>query len=246
LVTFIRSCLYFVWFLVVSVAMHILALPTLLMPRKTVVRAAKCWSALLVWGLKIFAGLRYEVRGTPPGNGVLVAAKHMSMWDTLALYMLLDDPIVVIKRELQKVPLYGWFATKADMIFVDRKGHASALRKMAAHAAKAIGTGRSLIIFPEGSRRKPGAEPAYKSGIAGLYGQLRVPCVPVALNSGLFWTGRGGFLKKRGCIVVAFLPPIPTGLTRAEFMRALEESIETATGKLVQEGRRLLRETEPA
>jgi 1-acyl-sn-glycerol-3-phosphate acyltransferase len=236
----LRSGLYFAWFLVISVAMHIVALPTLLMPRKAIVWMAQSWSAALIWGLKVFVGLRFEIRGAMPENGVLVASKHMSMWDTLALYMLLNDPIVVIKRELKSIPFYGWFAAKADMIFVDRKGHAGALRKMTAHAAKAMAQGRSLIIFPEGTRKKPDDPPDYKSGIAGLYTRLGCPCVPVALNSGLFWTGRGGYIKKPGKIVLEFLPPIPAGLPRPEFMQTLEGRIEEATRRLVGEGRAIL------
>lgn len=230
--TWLRSFLYFLWFLAVSVAMHLAAFPTLLLPRKAVVWMAQNWSRSLLWGLRTFAGLTWQVRGPLPPNGVLVAAKHMSMWDTLALYALLHDPAVVIKAELQRIPFYGWFATKAGMIFVDRKGRARALRKMQAAAARAIGRGRSLIIFPEGTRRKPGEPAAYKSGIAGLYGQLGVPCVPVALNSGLFWTG---FCKRRGTITVEFLPAIPAGLPRGEFMQTLQVRIEQATAALVRE-----------
>lgn len=233
--TKLRSALYFIWFLSVSLLLHIVALPFLLLPRRAMVTMAQSWSALMIWGLKAFAGLRFEVRGTIPTQPVLIAAKHMSMWDTLALYMLLPDPIVVIKQELKRIPLYGWFATKADMIFVDRRGRASALRQMTAHAARALAIGRSLIIFPEGTRCKPGAPPAYKPGIAGLYGQLGVPCVPVALNSGLFWTGLAGFTKKPGCIVIEFLPAIPPGLERAPFMQALEQEIEGATDRLLAE-----------
>lgn len=228
-----RSFAYFVWFLLVSVAMHLAALPALILPRKVVVRMAQCWSSLLLWGLKVFTQLDYEVRGSIPKNGLLVASKHMSMWDTLALYALLHDPAVVIKAELQRIPFYGWFATKADMIFVDRKGRGRALRKMSAAADRAVGRGRSLIIFPEGTRRKPGAVPVYKPGIAGLYGHLGVPCVPVALNSGIFWTG---FLKRPGRIVIEFLPSIPPGLPRTAFMQTLQDRIEAATARLVTEG----------
>jgi 1-acyl-sn-glycerol-3-phosphate acyltransferase len=239
-VIWLRSSIYFLWFLLISVAMHLVALPVLLLPRKAMVWMAKSWSALNLWGLKVFAGLSYEVRGEIPKDGALIAAKHMSMWDTLALYALVHDPVVVLKHELKNIPFYGWFAAKADMIFVDRKDRGVALRKMAADAADRIRAGRTLIIFPEGSRKTPGAKPDYKPGVAGIYGQLDISCVPVALNSGLFWTGRGGFLKHRGKVVMEFLAPIPAGLKRAEFMRMLEERIETGTAGLIAEGRRLL------
>ena len=245
-VTIFRSTLFFLWFVTISVIMHIVALPTLLLPRHAIVWTARQWSAVNLWGLKMFAGLDYEVRGTIPTQSVLVAAKHMSMWDTLALYALLDDASVVIKRELLRVPFYGWFARKAGMIAIDRGAHASALRKMAEQGRAVAAEGRSIVIFPEGTRKNPDAPPDYKPGVAGLYTQLGISCVPVALNSGLFWTGPGGFLKKSGCIVIEFLPAIPAGLKRAQFMRTLEQRTEEATAKLVAEGRALLaRRTQP-
>jgi 1-acyl-sn-glycerol-3-phosphate acyltransferase len=238
-VTFLRSALYFLYFAIVSVVMHLCALPTLILPRLAIVRVSQSWSAVLIWGLKVIAGLDYEVRGEIPKGGVLVAAKHMSMWDTIALFMLLDDTAVVVKRELLSIPFYGWYINKAGVIAIDRSAAASALRKMAAAARTAIADGRPISIFPEGTRKAPGAPPDYKPGIAGLYTQIGAPCVPVALNSGQFWCG--GFLKKPGTIVIEFLPVIPAGLKRAEFMRTLEERIEGATAKLLAEGSNLLK-----
>jgi 1-acyl-sn-glycerol-3-phosphate acyltransferase len=235
--TFFRSVLFFLWFAVISVAMHIAALPTLFLPRRAIVWTSRRWSQAVLWGLKIFAGLDYEVRGEIPKEAVLVAAKHMSMWDTIMLYLLLYDPAIVIKRELLSIPFYGWYIRKAGMIAIDRSAHASALRKMAEAARLTIGEGRAIVIFPEGHRMKAGAPPEYKPGVAGLYAQLGVACVPVALNSGLFWAG---FLKKRGHIVIEFLEAIPAGLKRAEFMRQLQDRTETVTAKLVLEGRALL------
>jgi 1-acyl-sn-glycerol-3-phosphate acyltransferase len=168
---------------------------------------------------------------------VLVAAKHMSMWDTLALYLVLDDPAVVLKRGLTWIPFYGWYIVKAGSIAIDRKGGAQALRRMAAAAKRVIEQRRSVLIFPEGTRKKVGAPPDYKPGVAGLYGQMGVECVPAALNSGLFWTG---FKKRPGRIVLEFLEPIPPGLKSREFMRQLEDRIEAATAALVAEGRDLL------
>jgi 1-acyl-sn-glycerol-3-phosphate acyltransferase len=235
-----RSVLYFLYFGIVSVVMNIGALPTLLMPRMVIVRTSQCWSRVLLWGLKVIAGLDYEVRGEIPKGGVLVASKHMSMWDTLALYMLLDDAVIVLKRELLNVPFYGWYVRKAQMIAIDRAAGANALRQMAVQGKVVIGQGRPIVIFPEGTRKKPGAVPDYKPGVAGLYGLLGVACVPAALNSGLFWTGRMGFRKKSGRVVIEFLPPIPAGLKRSEFMAILQERTEAATAKLVAEGRALL------
>ena len=233
----IRSTIFFLWFAFSSTILSLLYTPLLLLPPPVMRSAAFIWCHATFWGLRVIAGVRYEVRGLPPREPVLAAAKHMSMWDTIALYVLLDKPAMVFKRELGLIPFYGWFVRKAQMIAIDRDGKASALRKMAADAKAVFTQGRCVLIFPEGTRKKPGAAPDYKPGVAGLYGQIGVPCAPIALNSGLFWTGPGGFLKKPGTIVVEFLPLIPPGLKRAEFMSALETRIETATAKLVAEGR---------
>jgi 1-acyl-sn-glycerol-3-phosphate acyltransferase len=233
----IRSAIFFLWFALCSTVLSLLYTPLLLLPPRAIRSAALLWCNATFFGLRIIGGVRYEVRGTPPCAPVLAAAKHMSMWDTIALYVLLDKPAMVFKRELGLIPFYGWFVRKSQMIAIDRDGKASALRKMAADAKAIFAQGRCVLIFPEGTRKKPGAAPDYKPGVAGLYGQIGVPCAPIALNSGLFWTGPGGFLKKPGTIVVEFLPPIPPGLKRTEFMARLETSIETSTAKLVAEGR---------
>lgn len=238
--TILRSTIFFLWFALVSIAICIVFLPALLLPRKVTVWMSRRWSALNFWGLKVFAGLDFEVRGRPPPNGVLIAAKHMSMWDTMALYLVLDDPAVIIKRTLLWIPFYGWYVAKAASIAIDRGGKAAALRRMANAARRAIAQGRSVLIFPEGTRKNPDAAPDYKPGVAGLYAQLAVECVPVALNSGLFWTGPVGFLKKRGRVVLEFLEPIPPGLRSRDFMKVLEERVEKATAELVIEGRNLL------
>ena len=234
--TILRSALFFVWFALLSAVLSILFLPGLLMPRAVAAWLGRTWSLLSFWGLRVFAGTQFEVRGKIPPRGVLVAIKHMSMWDTMAVYVLLDDPAIVLKRGLQNIPFYGWYLAKARMIAIDREGKASALRAMAAAANSEIAQGRSIAIFPEGTRKKVGAPPDYKPGVAGLYGQLDVPCYPTALNSGLFWTGPMGFLKKKGTIVIQFLDAIPPGLPRREFMPRLQNAIEDATAKLIAEG----------
>ncbi|MBL6852923.1 MAG: 1-acyl-sn-glycerol-3-phosphate acyltransferase [Alphaproteobacteria bacterium] len=238
--TIIRSTLFIIWFSLVTAVLAIAFLPAFLVPRVVVMHMARWWVGLNFWGLKVFAGLGFEVRGTPPGKGVLVALKHMSMWETMAIYYLLDDPAIVLKRSLTNVPFYGWYLRKARMIAIDREGGAHALRAMAAKARVQLDAGRAIAIFPEGTRVKPHRAPDYKPGVAALYTQLNVPCVPVALNSGLFWTGPVGYLKKKGTIVIEFLPTIPPGVPRREFMSRLQSDIETATNKLIAEGEAML------
>jgi 1-acyl-sn-glycerol-3-phosphate acyltransferase len=152
------------------------------------------------------------------------------MWDTLALYLVLNQPAIVLKRELLRIPFYGWFLAKAAAIAIDRGAGASALRKMSNAARRVLDDGRPILIFPEGTRKKPGAMPDYKPGVAGLYALLGVDCVPVALNSGVYWTG---FLKRPGTIVLEFLEPIGPGLKRDAFMAQLQKRIETATAALL-------------
>lgn len=238
--TLIRSALFLVWFALTSTAIALLALPTLAMNRRAVVFVSRNWSRVTLFGLKWIAGLDYEIRGTRPPRGTLIAAKHMSMWDTIALYLLIEDAIVVIKRELLFIPFYGWYVWKAGSIAIDRDGGAHALRRMVDAARAEIAKGHPIVIFPEGHRMAPGAPPEYKPGVAALYAQLGVPCVPVALNSGLFWTGPMGFLKKRGKVVVEFLEPISAGLKPRAFLNQLETRIEGATAGLIAEGRALL------
>jgi 1-acyl-sn-glycerol-3-phosphate acyltransferase len=236
-VTFFRSVLFFAYFVIVCFVFFLGALPTLVLPRMTVVRVSQAWSRTVFWGLKALARCDYEVRGEIPTGAVIVAAKHMSMWDTLALYALIDDVCIVVKKELVSIPFYGWYISRAGVIAVDRSAGASALRKMAEQAKAMAAAGRPVAIFPEGTRKKPGAAPDYKPGVAGLYSQLGLSCVPGALNSGLFWTN---FTKHPGKIAIEFLPAIPSGLKRAEFMRELEGRIEAASARLVEEGRRIL------
>ena len=227
---FLRSLLFMAWFLALTLIMAILFLPLLALPRKATVWMARHWARATLWGLEFFAGVRERRIGQVPKGAVLVASKHMSMWDTLALYLALDDPGIVLKRELLRIPFYGWYLGKAAAIPIERSAGANALRAMTAAAKKVLKKDRPVLIFPEGTRKKPGAAPDYKPGVAGLYAMLGVACVPVALDSGLYWEG---FWKWPGTITLAFLEPIPAGLKRGEFMELLEGRIETATAALV-------------
>ncbi|HEY2836755.1 MAG TPA: lysophospholipid acyltransferase family protein [Rhizomicrobium sp.] len=227
----IRSALFMAWFLALTAVMAIVFLPLLACPRKATVGMARFWARTTLWGLRVLAGVDARQIGDAPQGGVLVASKHMSMWDTLALYLALDDPGIVLKRELLRIPFYGWYLGKAAAIPIDRSAKADALRRMTHAAERVLAEGRPILIFPEGTRKKPGMPPDYKPGVAGLYNLLGVACVPVTLNSGRYWQG---FFKYPGTISLQFLEPIPPGLKRAAFMRELEARIESATDRLLK------------
>ena len=236
---FVRSLVFNVVFYVNLIAFMVFGCVFYVTPRRWSIAALKVWARSSLWWLKVIAGTTVEVRGReylPAGEAVLVAGKHQSLWETFALLPLLDDPAVVLKRELTWIPVFGWFAVKFKMLAVDREAGASALKKLIARAREAVADKRQILIFPEGTRRAPDAPPDYKPGAAALYLQLDVPCVPFALNSGLYWPRRK-FLRYPGKIIVEFLEPIPPGLKRREYSARLEEAIETATARLVEEGR---------
>ena len=153
------------------------------------------------------------------------------MLDIVVALALFRDPCIVMKKELMWIPIFGWFSAKAGMIPIDRAAGAAAVRAMTAAATQALQDGRQLVIYPEGTRRPPGAPADYKPGIAALYRELALPCTPVATNSGLTWTG-AGLAKNAGTAVYEVLPPIPAGLKRAAFMAALEREIETACAEI--------------
>jgi 1-acyl-sn-glycerol-3-phosphate acyltransferase len=140
----------------------------------------------------------------------------------------------VLKRELTYIPFFGWYLLRAEQIAIDRANAQTALRQLTAKAKALFAEGRQLFIFPEGTRRPPGAPPAYKAGAAYVYDKTGVPCLPVALNAGLFWPRRR-FLRFPGTILVEFLPPIAPGMKREAFLRELQWRIETATDRLIAE-----------
>src|SRR4051812_27829936 len=219
---FLRSLLFLLWFATLTIVIGTLGLPLLLGPRRGTLWLSSNWARVSLWGLKVLAGIDMRITGRAPRAPVLVATKHMSTWDTLAIHLALGDPGIVLKRSLLLIPFFGWYVGKTAAIPIDRAAGASALRAMARISREVLAQGRPVVIFPEGTRKKPGDPPDYKPGVAGLYSQLGVACVPVALNSGAHWQG---FWKRPGTITLAFLEPIPPGLKRAEFMTILQERI---------------------
>jgi 1-acyl-sn-glycerol-3-phosphate acyltransferase len=233
-----RSLLFNFLFYLTTTLYVVLGSPLLFAPRRWAMAALANHARFELWLLKTIAGTKLDVRGREklPDGPCIVAAKHQSAWETFALIPLFRDPAYLMKRELFWIPFHGWFSHKFEMIPVDRDKGPAALRRMLREAKKRIADGREIIIFPEGTRRAPGAPPDYKTGIVLLYEALGVPCVPLALNSGVFWPRRS--LERRpGTIVVEFLDPIPPGLPKHEFIKRLVDAVEIASARLLAEAR---------
>jgi 1-acyl-sn-glycerol-3-phosphate acyltransferase len=238
-----RSLLFNVLFYLNLCGYLIAVLPTLVMPRRGILAVARHWARTNLWLLRAVCGVGVEFRNLekiPPGS-LLVSSKHQSMWETFALLLILSDPAYIMKRELMWIPFFGWYTWKAGMIAVDRGRGSQALNAMNASARRELARDRQIIIFPEGTRRAPGTEPRYKYGVAHLYVGLNTPCLPVALNSGLFWPRRS-FRRFPGTIRVEILDPIPPGLDKDTFFERMQQPIESATARLIAEGRRELSE----
>lgn len=236
---YLRSALFNIVFYLNLVLFLVLGAGFYFTPRKWSIRALQVWAKSSLFWLRVIAGIRMEVRGAEhiPQGACLVAGKHQSFWETFAILPLLDDPAMVLKKELTYIPFFGWFIYKFRMIPVERSAGTQALRSLIEAGERAVADGRQVVIMPEGTRRAPDDPPDYKPGAAALYGKLDVPCVPFGLNSGLFWPRRQ-FLRKPGTIVISFLPAIPRGLARKPFQARLEEAVEGETARLVAETRR--------
>lgn len=234
----LRTVLFNLCFYVSTILYLFACLPVLLLPRSMLWRAVDSWVDTNLWFLRTICGITVEFTGTehiPPGP-LLVASKHQSTAETYALLKLFSDPVYVLKRELMWIPVFGWYCLKARMIPVNRGARAGVMAAMAKSARRATARGRQIIIFPEGTRQSPDATPRYKYGVAFLYGELGVPCLPVALNAGLYWPRRSWHMRP-GVIRIEILEPIAPGLHPDAFLTRLQNELEPATARLVSAGR---------
>jgi 1-acyl-sn-glycerol-3-phosphate acyltransferase len=235
---FLRSLVYNVLFYLVLAFWITVGIPTFLMPRWGIVWIAQNWARSSIWLMRVVCNTRVEYRGLEkiPDGPLLVASKHQSMWETFALLQFFEQPLFILKRELEWIPFFGWYLIKMNMIGIARGAGGRALKEMARRAGEEVRRGRQLIIFPEGTRTAVDAPPHYKTGVAQVYVDCGVTCLPVALNSGLFWPRRT-FMRYPGTLVVEFLDPLPPGLTRREFIARVSAVIEQATSPLVEAAR---------
>lgn len=204
--------------------------------RKFADNGAKVWAVVSLWCLKKLCKIDYEVRGLEnlPKEACIIACKHQSMWETIVMHLVFDRPVYAFKKELLKIPFYGWFIRIMSGITVDRSGGATALKALIKQSKYYLSQGQSIILFPQGTRVPVGENTKkfpYQPGVAALYLACNTKVVPAALNSGVFWPKKG-IMKKPGKIILEFLPAIEQGLNREEFMKKLENAIEEKSQNL--------------
>jgi 1-acyl-sn-glycerol-3-phosphate acyltransferase len=217
-----------------TILMGFLSLPFLCLPSKSIALPAKIWIKGIFICLKYICGVTHEMRGLTnlSDEPVIIVSKHQSAFETFALYYYLQKSFFIHKKQLFYIPIFGQYLMKHNMVSIDRAGQASTMRKMITDVKKKLDSGSTIIIFPEGTRKKPGAKADYKTGFIGIYNTSKRKLQPVALNSGLFWQ-KGLKVIKRGHIIIEFLPQIDIGLDKKEVLDKVENSIELATKKLL-------------
>jgi len=231
----LRSLLFTLSFYSTTFILILITLPFyFLLPRKGAWSVARFWIRASLWLARYIAGISYTIEGKEhiPQGACIIAAKHQSAWETMALLLYFADPVLILKRELMFIPLFGWYMAKVGVIAINRGSPLKAMKAVIKGAKEKVGERRQILIFPEGTRRTPGDEPDYKPGIAALYGELDVPVVMVAHNAGLYWP-RDNFRRYGGQITVRILPPLLPGLERKNFMRQLVEQTEKACDDLL-------------
>jgi 1-acyl-sn-glycerol-3-phosphate acyltransferase len=235
---FLRSLIFNICFFLWAMLAAILFAPLFITSTHAAQKVGKPWAKGALFLAKYICNITYEIRGREHllSGPTIYASKHQSAWDTIIFLTILNRPAYVLKRSLLRIPLWGWYLWRMQMIAIDRSAKASAMKDMIKQSRAALKDGRQIVIYPEGTRTKPGAPPAYHPGVTALYSFLNVPVVPSALNSGYYW-GKDSFLKRPGKIIIEFLPAIAPGADKAEFAATLKKTIETASQRLLEEAK---------
>lgn len=232
----LRALVFMASFYTWTFLVCVLGLPFMVLPRRRIWWVGRAWGKGGLFLMRHIVGVRLEMRGLEnvPDGPLLVASKHQSALETLALYAPFDDPTYILKQELVWVPVFGWWMWKFAQIPIARKKGRRTLDLIAEKGREAVAEGRQILIFPEGTRKAAGAPAQYKFGVVKLYTELGVPCLPVAINAGLFWPRRR-LAFTPGVTVMSFLPPIAPGLGGDAFAARLETAIETESDRLLVE-----------
>lgn len=230
------SLVFIVQMYVAMLVLGVVLLIPALIDRRYAHTACRSFCVWVRLTLRLICGLKSEVRGPVPQEECLIGAKHQSFLDIMLIFGAVPRGKFIMKKELVWAPILGWYALRIGCVPVDRGKRGAAIHRMKADVASGASLPGQLIIYPQGTRVAPGVKAPYKAGTAALYQQLGQDCVPVAANVGLFWPKRG-ILRRPGTAVVEFLPAIPPGLDATEFMRQLEDAVETASDRLMAEAR---------
>lgn len=234
----LRSILFVIWFYGTMAFWGLLYMPAVLLGHdKYIWHSMRGWGKATVWGLRWIVGAKVVFEGLEnvPKGAALIASKHQATLDTVLPVLHVSEPVFVVKKELEKMPVFGFYMKR--MIPVDRDAGAKALKDMLRASRAAIAKGRQIVIYPEGTRQELDAPPDYKPGIVAMYRDLNLPVTPMALNTGMVWKP-SGLIRRPGTVTVKFLPPIPPGLSREDFMRELENAIESESQALLPPDRR--------
>ncbi|MGB1918087.1 MAG: lysophospholipid acyltransferase family protein [Candidatus Puniceispirillales bacterium] len=228
---FLRGLIFSILFYGITAVMAIIGLPLLLLPRPVIFFWQWLWARIMMVLLAMICGITSHIDGDMPDGQVIYAVKHQSAWETIVLLAMLGQPVTVMKRSLLFIPLFGLYLARFGVMGIDRSKGKAALKQMIRVSQNAASTGRHLLIFPQGTRLSPDDYQPYHNGLYALYSATELPVVPVALNSGYFWS-KDSISKTPGHITVRLMPSIPAGLTRQELMTKVEEVIETESRKL--------------
>jgi len=222
-VTLLRNIAFAIVFFGISVPIVLGSPLAALFGCRALVGYAIGWMAFHRWCVRWLLGIRTRYEGPRPAGQVFYAGKHQSLYEPLELALELGAPAVIMRREFARIPVWGWAAHRYGVILVDRAASSKALRHLMREAEVARASGRSVMIFPEGTRVKPGEAPPLKSGFAGLYKMLDLPVVPIATDVGLLWPKNG--MKRAGVATFRFGEPIPPGLSRPEIEARVHAAI---------------------
>lgn len=240
---FIRSTIFNVCFYISTALACIILLPTLLMPRSVYLAVVSGFVHVTAFLERAILGLTYEIRGKehlPDHGPYIVAAKHQSAYETFKLHILFRDPAIVLKKELLKIPLWGRYLAKSDVIAIDRTSPKLAIKSIQDGAKHVASQNRPIVIFPQGTRVAPtvtAAEKPYKIGIIRMQEATNLPIIPMALNTGIFYP-KHSWIKKPGHVVFEFMPPIPaSSAPPAERLRQIESIVEEQSSILMEEGK---------
>ena len=234
----LRSIVFVIWFYLTMAFWGLWYMPAVALGHDRFIwHSMRNWGKATIWGLRWIVGVKITFEGLEhlPKGAALIASKHQTTLDTVLPAQFVSEPVFVVKKELIKMPVFGFYMKR--MIPVDREAHAKALKDMLRAARVVIAKGRQIVIYPEGTRQELDAPTDYKPGIAALYKDLGLPVTPMALNTGLVWKP-SGLIRRPGTVTIKYLPPIPPGLSREDFMRELENTIESESQALLPPERR--------